>query len=184
MGASVRLYEFFVFVGVHFLTRSAFSVFLELFVEHLKGLVHVGAGEAGSDAAACINGNESIVVPSFHVAGHPVTPLGEVHAPELALPGKVLHFHKLYLREGNGLGVGEGEEVALDFDVLVGYSYVFVLVHDQAHWEIACDGNYYAWVLIKYLTNKAGSSKKSDNFGSLEPGFSGANRQQEFFTLP
>lgn len=86
------------------------------------------AGEAGSDAAAIVNSDILIVIPSFEISWHPVSPLSGVHSPKLALPSEFPHFYALDFVEVDGFVVSEGEEVALDDYSIVVDNHVFVLV--------------------------------------------------------
>lgn len=86
------------------------------------------AGEAGSDAAAIVDGDISVVVPSFEISWHPVSPLSDVHSPQFALPCVFPHFYALDFVEVDGFAVSEGEEVALDDYSIVVDDHVFVLV--------------------------------------------------------
>ena len=90
--------------------------------------IHVLAGEAGSDAAAIVNSDIPIVVPSFEISWHPVSPLSGVHSPKFTLPCVFPHFYALDFVEVDGFAVSEGEEVALyDYSIVVD-NHVFVLV--------------------------------------------------------
>jgi hypothetical protein len=86
----------------------------QLLTQNLIGPVHIRTGEAGCNAAARIDSYKPIVIPTFQIARHPISPLLHVHAPELALPRKIFHLDSLYLRKIKGFAVAEGKEVAFD----------------------------------------------------------------------
>ena len=115
---------------LHLFFRVSFPVLLQLLVNYPKGLIHVSTCKTGSYAAASLKGDESVIVPSFKISRHPISPLSNIHAPDFTLPSEVFHLNKLYFAVGYGLGVGKREVIALYFDSLVGNRDIFVIVEN------------------------------------------------------
>lgn len=95
--------------------------------EQQVDLVHAVGGEAWSYFAVYINGYERVIIESVQIPRHPVAPLGNVHAPNLALPDELPKVDRLDLVEGDSLAKSEREVVAFDDHMLTRNLHVLVL---------------------------------------------------------
>ena len=130
LNQSLLFHQFLALSRASFFCIVGFFIFGESLLEDLIGSIHICAGEGRSDAAAVVNCDESIVVPSLEVARHPVTPLSCRHAPVLALPGECAHLDSVDLVETNGFAVTEGEKVTFDDHSVVPDYHVLILIKD------------------------------------------------------
>lgn len=117
-------------LAFHLLALLDLSVFGQSLAEDLICPFHVGAGEAGSDAASIVDGHKILIVPSVAIAWHPIAPLRRRHPPQLAFPLVVPQLHPFDFVEVYDFVLSEGEEVARDDDPVVADDDVLVLVED------------------------------------------------------
>ena len=107
-----------------------FLVFGELPPQDEVSSVHIRARETGRYAATRLNSYKLVVVPSVQVSRHPVAPFGDIHAPNLAFPGKIFDFDSLDFVVRQFLAIAEGEEVTLDDEHIFTDGDILVIIED------------------------------------------------------
>lgn len=130
--------EFCLLIAViwpHFLSFRSFTILFDLLIEYLVSTFHICTSKARFDTATIVDSDETVIIPSFKISRLPITPLGRIHSPKLALPYIIFHLYSLYFTKLDGFTVSEGEEITFDDYSVAFDNDIFILIIHRTVWH-------------------------------------------------